>query len=652
MASPVPAYHELSLVDEPGALDGLALACVPALRGDIAWQHSLLELGSQLVRRTGAPRRDALGEQALPPVDEHQHRQVVSRQLLGVPCRRLHVPAQLEPVEAIAREREEVRQVADWRERCAAELLDGHGALVRGEIQLHRLGGARQVRDAENDVFAVLTQVHEHLAVARADESQRAASEGLRILSHQEHALHPVEQRRAVALLRFDVHGLVAVDGIHHRRQVQLLRIGPREAGVAVRAPLHGRAHAVAVAEVHVVAHADLVAVVDDRRAGHGQQQAVHQLDALGIVLHERREPPADAEVQAGARVRGVHLVHVVALAARHHLEGQLVVVAQEDGPLRAVGDVRRLLHDLDDGVAVLLRDGHVHARHQREVVCHVAFVAVLAEVVAHVLRPHVGFAEQHAARVVSVDDAADAFDHLVRLPQVLVARALALHEIRDGVEPQTVDALVEPEAHHLGDGALDVRVVEVEVRLVAEEAVPVVGPGKGIERPVGRFGVGEDDARARVLRRVVAPHVVVALARARRSAPRRLEPRMLVRGMVDDQLGDDAQAAAVRLVDELFEVLARAVGGVDLAVVGDVVPVVLAWRGVERQQPDGVDAEVLDVVQLLDDAAEVADAVVVAVVERADVQLVDDRVLVPVRIHPRRPLAVAHARALLLIGP
>ena len=45
------------------------------------------------------------------------------------------------------------------------------------------------------------------------------------------------------------------------------------------------------------------------------------------------------------------------------------------------------------------------------------------------------------------------------------------------------------------------------------------------------------------------------------------------------------------------------------------------------------VDAELLDVVELLDQAAKVADAVVVAVEERLDVQLVDDGVLVPERI-------------------
>ena len=75
-----------------------------------------------------------------------------------------------------------------------------------------------------------------------------------------------------------------------------------------------------------------------------------------------------------------------------------------------------------------------------------------------------------------------------------------------------------------------------------------------------------------------------------------------------------------------------RAVGRVDLAVVGDVVPVVAQRGRVEGQEPERGDAEALEVVELLDQAPEVADAVAVAVVEGPHVELVDDGVLVPGR--------------------
>ncbi len=104
----------------------------------------------------------------------------------------------------------------------------------------------------------------------------------------------------------------------------------------------------------------------------------------------------------------------------------------------------------------------------------------------------------------------------------------------------------------------------------------------------------------------------------------------MLVGGVVDDQLGDDAQAAPMGLVQQSLEIVDGAVNGIDAGVVGDVVAVVAQRRGIKGQQPNGRDAEVLQVIELLDDAEEIADAVAVAVAKGADVQFVDDGVLVP----------------------
>ena len=116
-------------------------------------------------------------------------------------------------------------------------------------------------------------------------------------------------------------------------------------------------------------------------------------------VAEQGGQAPADAQVDAGLRVLGVHPVHVVALLVRHHLQRQLVVVAQEEHPLAALGDGRRLLQHVHHRVAVLGPDGHEHARHEREVEGGVALVA-LAEVGDGVLRPLVGLRQQHLAGV------------------------------------------------------------------------------------------------------------------------------------------------------------------------------------------------------------------------------------------------------------
>jgi hypothetical protein len=61
----------------------------------------------------------------------------------------------------------------------------------------------------------------------------------------------------------------------------------------------------------------------------------------------------------------------------------------------------------------------------------------------------------------------------------------LGLEEVGNGVEAEAVDAEFEPEAQCGEDGLLDLGVLEVEVRLVAIEAVPVVLLANGVEGPV-----------------------------------------------------------------------------------------------------------------------------------------------------------------------
>ena len=365
----------------------------------------------------------------------------------------------------------------------------------------------------------------------------------------------------------------------------------------------------------------------------------MQQLDPAAAVLEQRRQPAADPDVDPHLRIGRVGLIHVVAFLVRDHLERQLVVVAEEHRPLAVLGDVRRLPQDLDDRVAILLPHRHEHARHQREVKGHVALVAV-AEVGTDVGRPLVRFREQHPVRVRRVELLANLLEDIVRLLEVLADRAFALDQVRHSVQPQAVDATIEPEAHHLDDRFQHRRVVEVQVRLVVKEPVPVVRLGRVVPRPVRLLGVGEDDPDALILLVGVAPDVELTFRRSGRRPPRGLEPRMLIRRVIDDQLGDHPQLPAVRLLDEAIEVGQRAIARVDVLVVGDVVAVVPQRRRVEGQEPDRVDAEALDVFQLLRQAREIADPVVRAVEERADVGLVDDGILVPEGI--RR---VGHAR-------
>ena len=164
--------------------------------------------------------------------------------------------------------------------------------------------------------------------------AERAAAEDLARFADRDQPLGPAQQRGEAARLRFDVDRLVAVDRVHDHRRVEPRRIAAGEAAVAIGRPLHGRAHAVAIAEIDIVAHADLVAVIDDRRAGERHQQRVHQLDLAPVVVHQRREAPPDAEIDARARIGGVGRPEIVALDVGHHFKRELVVIAQEQWPI------------------------------------------------------------------------------------------------------------------------------------------------------------------------------------------------------------------------------------------------------------------------------------------------------------------------------
>ena len=260
------------------------------------------------------------------------------------------------------------------------------------------------------------------------------------------------------------------------------------------------------------------------------------------------------------------------------------------------------------------------------------AFVAPggrVAEVFDHIGRPLVGLGQQHPARVLVVDHLAAVLEEGVRLGQVLAVGALPLEQVRHRVKAEAVDAEVQPEPQDVDHRLLHRRIVVVQVRLVGEEAVPVELPAHRIERPVRLLGVDEDDPGVGVALAGIAPHVEVAV-RAVRVPPRLLKPGVGVGGVIHHQVGDDPDAAPVRGVQQRHEIVDGAELGQHLVEVADVVAAVAQRRIVERRQPQTVHAEPLQVVELLDQPAQIPGAVGVGVVERAHQHLVEHRAFEP----------------------
>src|SRR6266851_5510490 len=133
-----------------------------------------------------------------------------------------------------------------------------------------------------------------------------------------------------VVLLRFHIGSLEMIFRIDDYRLEQALWVGPRETSIAIWTPLHGRTHPIAIPKIDVVAHTDLIAVVDDRSTWQREQQPVHQLDLAAMITQQRSEPAPDAEINSSVTVGRISAIHVVTLLVGHHFESQLIMVTQK----------------------------------------------------------------------------------------------------------------------------------------------------------------------------------------------------------------------------------------------------------------------------------------------------------------------------------
>ena len=218
----------------------------------------------------------------------------------------------------------------------------------------------------------------------------------LRALAQRvQHPLGPRQQRPRVAPLGGDVHLVGGVRLVGDDRPDELLDARRREPGVGPGVPLHRRADGVAFGKAEVLAHADLVAVAEHRRARQRGLERVGHLQPPPVAVEHGRQAAADAavvELHLGLGPEGVE--HLLALAVAEPAEVDLVVVAQERRPLARRRDGRRRFQGSDDRRGVLTGEGEERALVEQEVEHHVQPVAV-AEVLEQLLAFDVGLGEE-----------------------------------------------------------------------------------------------------------------------------------------------------------------------------------------------------------------------------------------------------------------
>ena len=85
-----------------------------------------------------------------------------------------------------------------------------------------------------------------------------------------------------------------------------------------------------------------------------------------------------------------------------------------------------------------------------------------------------------------------------------------------------------------------------------------------------------------------------------------------------------------MRLFEQTIEVLQVPIFGIDGVVIGNIVAEVSIRGRHDGREPDAVDPKVLEIIEALDNAVQVADAVGVGVLEGTRVNLIDNAVFPP----------------------
>src|SRR3954471_12156762 len=104
----------------------------------------------------------------------------------------------------------------------------------------------------------------------------------------------------------------------------------------------------------------------------------------------------------------------------------------------------------------------------------------------------------------------------------------------------------------------------------------------------------------------------------------------MLIRGVVQHHFDDDSNTALVSGVKNLAKILQCSIAGMDRVVVGDVIAIIAKRRWKKWHEPYGADPQFLEVIELLFKPEKIPKTIAIAVLECADMDLINDRVLIP----------------------
>ena len=108
----------------------------------------------------------------------------------------------------------------------------------------------------------------------------------------------------------------------------------------------------------------------------------------------------------------------------------------------------------------------------------------------------------------------------------------------------------------------------------------------------------------------------------------------MLIGAVIYHQIHHDGHAAPFALGDQAIHVLHGAEAGVDVVIVGNIIALIRHRRTVHRRKPENFHTQRLQLVQLADDAGDIADPVAVGIAKALRIDLIGDFALPPLPLH------------------
>ena len=393
--------------------------------------------------------------------------------------------------------------------------------------------------------------------------------------TQRQQSAHPCEHGIGLPLLFGHVRRILSrVD-----RQVERIRVRAGESHVLRPVPLHGRTAAGARVPAFLgrqiaVAHADFVAVIDERHARHGQE-------------HTER--------------------HLLLTFGQTRRETRRVVVAGDEAEIPFAADrlilrdvlAEELLHTsaaLGTEIAVVVRGVERIVRVPREQVVAVRIAAETpVEVEVHIETGFQGLFGHaplgHESRLWEFG-----FDGAEHLLPCLDSLRLVLTVVFDQrvrhIDAESVAAEPKPEAHdvhhrvprslrrgRIGGGLpppVTLRKAVVQCRLAFEEVQDICGVA---------FAFPADERHRVTFERAVGPDVAVGVLVAF-GALAFFEPRMFLAGVPGHKVEQHVDAARMRLAEQLDQIVVGTVTRGDLAVVSHVIPGVLERRVIAGVDP------------------------------------------------------------------